>query len=82
MDSNFLQQLGLSPAPKVSVYNNACLYYLNLIVTSMFLIGHLAVMMVIFNFWNRGDWLVIIYSLLQMTIGLYSLGLTLTDVAF
>ena len=37
-------------------------------------------MCVIFNFWNHGDGLVIVYSMLQVAVGLYSIGLTFGDV--
>ena len=64
MDSNFLVQLGLLQTPKVRVYDNACLYYFNMVTTILFLVGHLALMMFVFDYWNRGDWLIIVYSML------------------
>ena len=49
--------------------------------TVFFLLMHLLLMFFHFNKWSNGDWLVIVYSCLQVGVGFYSLGLTIGEVA-
>ena len=78
----FLTQLNLKPAsPRVSVYNNSFLYYFNLVTTMLFIVIHVLLMLTVFNFWGQGQWLVIVYSALQLSLGLYSLGVTTGEIA-
>ena len=77
----FITSLGLKQVPRVQVYNNSCIYYTNLITTIFFTLTHVVLMLTVFSFWGQGDWLVIVYSGLQTAVGLYSLGLTIGELA-
>lgn len=65
----------------VQGFDNPALYYINMVTSVIFVLSHLILMVTIFNFWGNGDYLVLIYSSLQLIVGSYSLVLTFGEVA-
>jgi len=53
-------------------------YVLNIITTSIFIIAHTIIMMIVFDFWDRGqDVPLLVWSILQYSLAIYSFMLTL-----
>ena len=80
---NVLNKYKLKESPKVKEqYSNTCLQATNFVFTVLFLLGHIIIMLFFFSYYGGWDWMVIVYSLVQLTIGIYSLLLIVGEPAF
>ena len=60
---------------------NDCLYYTNLTCTLIFICAHIPMMGALYDVWYRGDWLVIVWSAIQVFLAIYSLILLFGSIA-
>lgn len=70
-----------SPPQVAQTYRNICLLATNFVITVMFLLSHLVLMYFIFSNWGSWDYMVIIYSSMQIALGVYSVMLCVGDPA-
>ena len=69
--------------PKVRAstgYTSVCLWTTNMILTFVFFVFHLFIMIIFFKIQSSGNWLALLWSILQLIVGVYSLGLTFGEV--